>query len=127
MVCDNLNEYTTDSDNVFVTYVGDTFERQKTVIDSDGNSVNITGYTIYFTVKRSCSDPDSSAILSDEITAFDDVTNGIYTIEISSTDMLQINSGKYYCDIKTKDSSNKITTIFNGYFIVKNAVTLDYS
>jgi hypothetical protein len=120
MVCENLNEYKEESENVFITYIGDTFERERVVWSSD-DILNITGSTIYFTIKR---DYNDSVLIQKEITEFDNPTLGEYKITIGSSETSELVVGKYVCDIKIKESNDKITTLFNGYFIVKNSVTI---
>jgi len=127
MTCENTKDYITETDNVFITYVGDTFIRDEVVVDSDGNAIDITGYTIYFTVKKSYSDSDTNAVIKNTITTFTSDSEGKYQLVVSSTLTSAMVPGIYVCDIKTKDASDNITTIKNGNFIVKSSVTDDTS
>ncbi len=115
----------TESDNIFVTYLGDTFERERVFLDSNNNPIDLTGATVFFTVKKNYSDTDSDAIIAKQITSFTEPTLGKYKILIELSENLYLLPGKYYCDIKIKQSNNKITTDFNGFCVFKNSVTLN--
>ena len=44
--------------------------------DVDGNVINLTGSTVFFTVKRHVDDDDDDAVISKTITSFEDPTSG---------------------------------------------------
>jgi len=111
-------------------YKGDSMDIQLTIKDSSDVAVNITGYTIYFTVKEAATDTDANAKIAKEITTHTTPASGITTISLSSSNTsLDVSSStqKYVYDIRMKDTSSKVTTLFNGYFIVKQPVTLSTS
>lgn len=66
-----------------------------------GQEVNITGYTILFTVKKQCdiNKDDDFALISKEITVHSDPTHGESTLNLSSTDT-DIDEGIYYWDLR---------------------------
>lgn len=90
--------------------------------DSSGTAVDITGDTIFFTVKVNKTDPDLSALISKTITSHTNPTGGISTITLSSTDTA-ITAAEYYFDIKRKHGTN-IKTIENGIFKVNQEITI---
>lgn len=86
---------------------------------SGGLPYDLTGITVYFTAKKkndNLSD-DSQAIIEEKITVHTDPTNGITTLELSTTQtdvalgcykcdlrlyklgVLQINTTTFYCDV----------------------------
>jgi len=71
----------------------------------DGIAIDITGWTVYFTVKEAMNDLDAVAKIDKTITSFDEPTQGIAEIELSTTDT-NITVGNYYfsVDVKTDDS-----------------------
>ncbi len=71
----------------------------------NGASEDITGYTIFFTLKESMKDPDSSALIQKDITSHEDAVNGISAIELSAEDT-NIEPGTYWFDIQYKDNEN---------------------
>lgn len=54
------------------------------ILNEEGVAVDITGSTIYFTVKKD--DSDVTAAIAKEITAHTDAVNGKSSLEISSAD-----------------------------------------
>jgi len=86
---------------------GNTFSGTVTVTNADGTAKDITGYTLFFTVKKNSNSDivtDSDAIISKTVTSHSDPTGGITTISLTSTDTT-INPGTYFYDIKFKDST----------------------
>ena len=63
--------------------------------------VNITGYTILFTVKKQCdiNKDDDFALIKKTITTHSDPTHGESTLILSSTDT-DIDEGNYYWDLR---------------------------
>lgn len=64
-------------------------------------AVDITGYTILFTVKKQCDieKDDDYALITKEITEHTNPTEGISTLVLSSIDT-DIDSGIYYWDLR---------------------------
>ena len=79
----------------------------------DGVAVNITGWKVYFTLKKNKSDSDDDAILKKDITVHTEPLNGKTQILLTDveTDTL---SGVYYYDIQYKDTSADIKTPILG-------------
>jgi hypothetical protein len=108
-------------------YRGDTKSMTLTFKDSAGTSVNITGYSIYFTVKNKLSyvddSADSDAIISSVTTSHTYATSGTSVLTISSSQTSTVTPGKYIYDIQLKDASNNILTVVAGAFILNADVT----
>lgn len=96
---------------------GDTVELKVTLTDSDGNAIDITGYTVYFTAKKNYSDSDSEAVITKEVTSHSDPSNGITKITLDSTET-DVDARYYYYDIQSKDAAGNIQTPITGKFIV---------
>ena len=90
--------------------------------DSDGDAIDITGYTFLFTVKRNINNPDSNAIISKEITVHADPTGGTTTVTIDREDTLNKHGGMVY-DYDWIDTSDKRRKILRGAFTINQAVT----
>ena len=90
--------------------------------DSNGDVIDITGYTVFMTVKADPLDSDDVAILSETVTSHSDPTNGATTIDLSKTD-LNVSAEDYYYDVQTKDGSGNITTWGVGTFSVLQNIT----
>lgn len=75
-----------------------------TFSNSDGTPFNITGYTVFFTVKKECDidiadTTDAKAIIKKSVTSHTNPTAGQTKISLSSTDTNQL-PGIYYWDLQ---------------------------
>lgn len=91
---------------------GDDHAIQVTFKDEDGVAINITGYTVYFTVKKKpdADEDDSTAVLKKEVSSHTDPTNGITNIEIAGADTEDVEPRRYFYDLQLKDASDKISS-----------------
>ena len=78
----------------------------------DGNSKDITGWTIYFTVKEKKLDTDNNAKIKYDITTPQDATNGKTLIELTQSDTDR--TGNYYYSIDYKDNEGNVGVLFYG-------------
>ena len=101
---------------------GDTFNLDIQILNDAGEVIDLTGATVFFTVKRNLQDTDSLALISKTITSHSNPTNGETSITFTSTDVDYI--GEFYYDVKIKDVSNKITSVFKDKFILVEHVTI---
>ena len=89
---------------------------------------NCTGWTVFFTVKTNYTDADVNALISrtDVVPAGADATAGKFYLNLTTA---QTNKavGKYWYDIKIKQSTNDRQTVITGEFRVNQTVTLRYS
>ncbi len=91
--------------------------------DANGAVVDITGWTIFFTVKNSPEESaDTNALISKTITSHTSPTSGLTTIDLSSTDT-NIPKDLYYFDIQVKTNTGKIYTVMKGRFEVTYDIT----
>ncbi len=102
---------------------GDTINIDVTIQDSNGTAVDITGYTFFFTVKTTKSDKDADAIITKDVTSHTAPASGQTRITLSST-QTAVAVGVHYYDIQMKDTSDVITTIVDGKFIVNQDITI---
>lgn len=94
------------------------------VFEDNGISVDITGWTVYFTVKERMSSPDSAAIISKTISTHPDGEKGIAEIALTSSDT-NIEPGSYYYDIKFKDNETpaNIIDVMTGRLLIERINT----
>lgn len=83
---------------------------------------DITGWTIYFTVKEAMQDSDNDAKIKKDVISHADPTNGKTLIELCSTDT-DVPAKSYYYDIKYKDSDDNIGIILRGRLKIVEIVT----
>ena len=101
---------------------GDSGRLDVTVTQSDGTAYNLTGATLFLTVKNALTDADSAAVIRKEVTAHDDATAGESHFDLLTTD--NATAGTRYYDVQLKDSANKIFTLFGGLWKVLADLTV---
>jgi len=94
-----------------------------TIVDEDGNAINLTDGTVFFTVKKKPTDTDEEAIIKKDITAFDDPTSGVCLLNLTPEDT-NISPGVYWFDIQFKDATDGITSSSAGKFLVRQDITI---
>lgn len=96
---------------------GDDLELQFTVVDSDGDAVNITGFTARFALSRR---PGGTTLVGTGLspaTATASLTtpaSGIYTITIDKSVTAAL-SGTYYFETEIEDGSADESTVSRGW------------
>lgn len=93
--------------------------------DENGVAVDLTGSTLFFTVKNgdyADEADDTDAEIAKEVTTHDDPTNGITSVSLTNSDT-DLEAGDYVYDFQLKDSSNKIMSTQAGIFRVRADVT----
>jgi hypothetical protein len=101
---------------------GDSGRLDVTVTQSDGTAYDLTGATLFLTVKNALTDADSAAVIRKEVTAHDAPEAGESHFDLLTTD--NATAGTRFYDIQLKDSSNKIFTLFGGVWRVVADVTV---
>jgi len=101
---------------------GDSWSRTMYFEDENGARIDITGWTIFITVKTKVDDPDIVAIISKTITVFSNPTQGEAEIELTPTDTNQV-IGSYLFDIQVKTSAAEIYTIIEGILTITQDIT----
>lgn len=93
---------------------------------TDGNSaaIDITGYTLFFTVKEvtDTASDDTAAVISKTVTSHTDAVNGLSSVTITNADS-DITPDRYKFDVQLKTDAGSIKTVVKGDFIVSNDVT----
>jgi len=108
----------------------DNNDKAVTVIlkDSDGNFIDISNYTFWFTVRRYNEQNDS--VIQKTKTSHngsnDDAVNGKTVFDVTQSDN-NIATGDYIFDVQTKDTSGNITTQAVGTYRVLARVTDEVS
>lgn len=104
-------------------YCGDDVSYTLVFKNSDGSPVDITGWKIYFTIKKDPLMTDVQASLKKDITEHDDPINGISSIHLSSSETRVLTPFLYYFDIQVKKTDDTILTILVDRLDVKADVT----
>ena len=82
-----------------------------TVTDSDGNAYDLTGITVFFTVKNKTDheDDDAAAVITKDITVHTDAAGGITTLALTAVDT-DVNLGDYKYDIRLYSGSVQLNS-----------------
>lgn len=102
---------------------GDDVTLNLTFKDEDGDAINITGYTIFFTVKERLGDIDADALISKSTTTHSNPTGGISSLELTASET-NLDEGLYYFDFQLKTSAGKINSTTRDVFEVSRDVTI---
>jgi hypothetical protein len=88
---------------------------------SESGKVDITDWTVFFTMKEKITDLDAAAKISKTITVHVDPTNGYTEIPLTSADTTQT-PGNYIYDVQVK-YDGEIKTILTGSITILSGVT----
>lgn len=97
-----------------------------TFTDSNGSVINITGYTVFFTVKRKENlndSDDTNALISKTVISHSSPTQGQTQIVFDSEDTSSIDPGIYYYDLQVKKPSGDIESSSSDEFEIIADVT----
>ena len=89
--------------------------------DSTGAAIDLTGCTVFATVKSSVEDADASAKLSKTLTLTPALGKAV--LEATAAEMLYLR-GQYVMDIQLKTAAGAIRTPFKSDFYVDEDVTI---
>ena len=101
---------------------GDTKTWTLYVEDDDGNDIDISGYTVFFTAKNNINDSDDDAVIKKTITSHTNPTAGETQIDLTSTDTAVV--ANLVFDIQVKKSTGEIVTITPGILSILQDITL---
>ena len=93
------------------------------IYNEDLELIDVTGATLFLTVKNKSTDADASAVLSKTITTLTDPQNGQIKIELTDTDTDTL-VGSYIYDIKIKLTTGEIYTLAEGWINFKRSLTV---
>ena len=79
----------------------------------DGQSVDITDWSVYFTVKTNMKDLDADSKINKTVTSHSEPTDGKTLIELTAEDT-DIDAGNYYYSIDYKDDDDNQQVLFTG-------------
>lgn len=90
----------------------------------DGIAEDITGWTIYFTVKINVEDDDGDAKIAKVITVHSSATEGKTLITLEPTDT-DIEAGIYWHSIDYKDDNDNEGVLFTGRLRISEPILQD--
>ena len=102
---------------------GDDIEITFNFKESNGTPTDLTGCTLFCTLKSSVEDTDANAKYSGTLTISSPETAGVAVLSIPSTTTIFLR-GNYLMDIQIKTASGKIRTPFKVDFFFDEDVTI---
>ena len=90
--------------------------------DGDGVAIDITDWTIFFTVKKNKLTPDADADISKDITVHTAPLTGLSAITLTDSDT-DLDPRLYWYDIQVKKDDGTISTVIKDKFQVKGDIT----
>ena len=103
--------------------IGDTKIIPLVFRDSNGDFLDITGSTVYLTVKTNIDDTDANAVFQKIVTSHTDPTNGATTIEVEPSDTSSEEPSEPFYDIQITQSTGKISTVMTGNYVLTRQIT----
>jgi hypothetical protein len=100
---------------------GDSGRLDVSVKQADGTAYDLTGATLFLTVKNALTDADTAAVIRKEVTAHDNATGGLSHFDLLTTD--NATNGRRFYDVQLKDASSGVYTLFGGLWNVTQDVT----
>lgn len=100
-------------------YIDDSFQF---TIKNNGVAVDITGWTVYFSIKRNRG--DTTELIEKTITSFSDPENGVVVVTIDKEDTQDF-SGDYFYDFKVDNTAGDRKIYSEGVFKINPGVKRD--
>jgi len=100
---------------------GDTWSRVIYFEDEDKVRKNITGWTIFFTIKVKADDLDTATTTIAKTVSPSNPLEGEAEISLTSTDTKDV--GNYIFDIQVKTNLNEIITVLEGTITITQDIT----
>lgn len=96
-----------------------------TTVTEDGAAYNLTGKTVWFTVKQflDTDETNAEAVITKIVSSHTDAPAGITAISLTATDT-NLNEGTYFYDIHVGTSESDWVWSGNGAFVVETPTRL---
>lgn len=101
-------------------YAGDTFERSMQFTDSDGNGIDITGWTFLAQIRET---PSSDVVLETFTITVTDAATGTFDIELAAADVDDLPDGRLLAWDLQATASGSVTTYIRGSVKVETDVS----
>ncbi len=99
---------------------GTTYSLSITVSDSNGNAIDLDGYTLRAQLRKSYGATSYTAFT---VEAAADTTTGELTISLTDTQTSALKAGRYVYDVEIVDTDDAVTRVIEGIITVTPEVT----
>ena len=105
-------------------YRGDTLRYKLTFKDADTQTpVDLTGASIWFTLKSNISEPDNEAAIQVHTETHIDAVNGKTEIVVPASETNNLDISTYFYDFQLVDAQGNVSTVMSGKVKVLPDVT----
>ncbi len=106
-------------------YRGDTKRYTLRFKQADGSPIDLTGATVWFTMKAKKTDEDRKAAIQKKVQDHTDAVNGVTIIQLDARETATlVPKVSYYYDFQLVDSAGRVSTILTGSVRVLEDITL---
>ncbi len=91
--------------------------------DADGAAIDLTGATIFFTVKTNETDIDDDALIKVEQSSHSNATGGLTTISVTNS-QTDIAPGSFFYDFQYVTSGGIVTTVLSGRYNILQDISI---
>lgn len=102
---------------------GDSREYSLVFTDSAGTAIDISGWKVYFTLKKNALKNDDNAPLKKDVTDHEAPTEGKTKIVLAPSDTNTLQPGDYVFDIQVKKPNGDVITVVKGELKLEADVT----
>lgn len=106
-------------------YAGDKITYNISFVDSSDVAIDITGSTVYFTLKAEDS-PTADEVVAKEITSHDDATNGLSSVTLTNSDTQSFSNTTYYFELLLALTAGEPVTVLKGLVRCHNKLKGDF-
>src|SRR5213592_4100498 len=103
---------------------GDDVTLSFTFTKDDASAYDLTGGTVFLTVKKKLTDADADAVLSKTWSTHTNAAGGLTSVSLTNADTEALDSRNYQYDLQIKDSGGAIQSSGVGSFAVSPEVTV---
>ena len=97
-------------------YRGDTYKHLLVIQDSNGNPIDITGYSFILTINKERDPTDGSNIVLTMTGVIEDAAEGKVALQPALNDINAADIGSWYFDIQQTDGAGDIRTLVKGRY-----------
>lgn len=98
--------------NLTPLFRGDSRDYSLTFTDDEGDPIPITGWKVYFTLKKN--EWDSKTVVKKDVTEHEDAEGGNTVISLAPADTNDLEPGDYFYDFQVKKPGGDILTVAKG-------------
>jgi hypothetical protein len=92
--------------------------------DENDSVIDLTGTTVFFTVKKNKADADADAVIASSTLDHVNPTGGRTEIQLTHAETVDLEPGDYFWDAQIKFTDEKIRSVYSDVLTVLPDITL---